>query len=174
MWCWFYDVKETDFRHPLSLSSMRFNYKPSYKPCCYKFDYSHWLKLQHSDWREYFNQWQHLNSQQVTWFITWFIIKSYRRQRPSCYLSFLCDENSTHCQATVSLFTVGICIMHVNLSYNCSSLHIVPWVSLYFHCIPRTMKAYKAHQKVSYLVSVNKETPCTIYMCVCGQTSKQH
>ena len=23
---------------------------------CYKFDFSHWLKLQHSDWREYFNQ----------------------------------------------------------------------------------------------------------------------
>ena len=23
---------------------------------CYKFKCSHWLKLQHSDWREYFNQ----------------------------------------------------------------------------------------------------------------------
>ena len=25
------------------------------------FDSSHWLKLQHSDWREYFNQWEHTN-----------------------------------------------------------------------------------------------------------------
>ena len=26
-------------------------YKPGYKSTCYKFEWSHWLKLQHSDWR---------------------------------------------------------------------------------------------------------------------------
>ena len=34
------------------------------------------------DWREYFNQLEHLNLLQVMWFITWLIIKSYRQKRP--------------------------------------------------------------------------------------------
>ena len=34
-----------------SLLSVRFNSKPGYK-----FNSTHWLNLQHSDWQEYFNQ----------------------------------------------------------------------------------------------------------------------
>ena len=34
------------------LSSVRFNYKPGYRPCdLFLINCSHWLKLQHSAWR---------------------------------------------------------------------------------------------------------------------------
>ena len=87
---------------PRSLSSVRFDYKPGYKSyvTSYKFDSSHWLKLQHSDWREYFNQWEKLKHSdcKVTWFITWLIHNSYRRQPPSVALESrvwnkLCKKN---------------------------------------------------------------------------------
>ena len=41
-----------------SLSSVRFKSisRIINHVTCYKFDSSHWLKLQHSDWKEYFNQ----------------------------------------------------------------------------------------------------------------------
>ena len=37
---------------PRWLSSARFKYKPGYRPCdLLSIECSHWLKLQHSDWR---------------------------------------------------------------------------------------------------------------------------
>ena len=41
-----------------SLSSVRFKSisRIINHVTCYEFDTSHWLKLQHSDWKEYFNQ----------------------------------------------------------------------------------------------------------------------
>ena len=40
------------FLGPGWLSSVRFKYKPGYRPCdLIKIECSHWFNLQHSDWR---------------------------------------------------------------------------------------------------------------------------
>ena len=50
---WPFSPTANIFIGPSWLSSVRFKYKPGYKPyvTCYKFNSSHWLQLQHPDWR---------------------------------------------------------------------------------------------------------------------------
>ena len=67
----------------------------------YKFDSSHWLKLQNSDCREYFNQWDHLNYNR-----SWLILKSYRRQPPNSFVFFCINDSIFLSSSKLESFSV--------------------------------------------------------------------